>query len=317
MCDGILQATASPAIVRDKATKEATFIAPEHGDWQLYGPGGGREPILEGDGPGIFPIPAAGTGYACFQLEHNGRRRVLAERLLPMAGGYNFRDLGGVPAVEGSLVRCGRLVRSDGLAALTGPDLDYLSSIPITTVVDFRTHSEADRAPDRLPARARRIHIPVLPGRLDNEEERDELLATLGGEKLMEFMVRALVVEQDIIDGYRKFFQLVQNEENLPLLFHCSAGKDRTGHAAALILLSLGVGRDVVMADYMASVRYLQGKYDNLIARHPDWEPLFTVKPQYLQAAMDAMEAKSGSVEAYLANELAVDANRMRALFLD
>ena len=317
MCSKALHATSPPAIVRDKATKEVTFIAPEHGVWLLYGPGCGQEPILEGYGVGTFHIPSVGTAHAYFQLEHNGRRQVLAERHLPMAGGYNFRDLGGIPTVDGSLVRYGRLFRSDGLATLTEDDRTYLSSIPITTVVDFRTHSEAERAPDRLPARVRRIHIPILPGRLDNEKERDDLLASLGGEKLMEFMARALVVEPDIIAGYRKFFQLVQNEENLPLLFHCSAGKDRTGHAAALILLSLGVHRELVMADYMASARYLRGKYDNLLARHPDWEPLFTVKPQYLLTAIDAMDAKSGSVAAYLANELAVDANRMRELFLD
>lgn len=82
---------------------------------------------------------------------------------------------------------------------------------------------------------------------------------------------------QNAQDTYREFFRIVSEERNTPLLFHCSAGKDRTGIAAALLLGALGVDREVIMEDYMLSAEYIKGKYDAIVQAHPD----LPLSPQY------------------------------------
>ena len=136
-------------------------------------------------------------------------------------------------------------------------------------------------------------------------------------DQFMRDMNRSLVLDEANIAVYRQFFKLLQNKENLPLMFHCSAGKDRTGLAAAYILLSLGVDIKTVMRNYMDSAVYLAGKYDDYIRKDPDKAPLFSVRPQYLQASLSAMEEKSGSIEKYLTDVLGVDLEKMRSLFLE
>lgn len=306
--------------MRDKETKLAHLLAPSCGGWKLYRVNtnmrGSAFPLLEGKKGGLFTLPAIGMKHTLFIFEQNGRRQLLAERQLPMQGGYNCRDMGGLAAPNGKHTRWGLVIRSDSLSSLTTGDLEYLASIPVATVVDFRSGNEAGKKPDRLPKGARAVHLPVLPGRFDSTLTREEQIASIGAVKLMEHMVRLLVEVPEIIAGYREFFRLLQDEANLPLLFHCSAGKDRTGHAAALFLFSLGVDTDTVLRDYLASAKYLQEKFAVQMAARPSWAPLFTVKEEYLRVAIQTIEAKSGSVEAYLEEELGVDRAKMRSLYL-
>jgi protein-tyrosine phosphatase len=106
-------------------------------------------------------------------------------------------------------------------------------------------------------------------------------------------------------------FGLLQGEDQAaPLLFHCSAGKDRTGFAAALILFSLGVSPEAVLGDYLASRLCLKGKY-------PSSTGIFSVKAGYLQAALKEIVRSHGSLDSYLKNALDVDQQRMRSLYLE
>lgn len=233
-----------------------------------------------------------------------------------MRGGYNFRDLGGFAAADGKQVALGKLFRADSLGQLTDDDLALLNAIPITTIVDFRTEAEKTRLPDKLPGSVKHLlHYPIQPGGIDPREPGVDF-GNDGGYGFMLKVSRELVLDKDIAATYRDFFQHVQQRSRLPLLFHCSAGKDRTGIAAGLILLSLGVDKEQVLADYMASAVFLQGKYDDIMARHPDKHELFGVRPEFFFAAVQAMEEHSGSVEEYLTGTLGVDLRRMRSLFL-
>lgn len=309
-------------VVKDRLDKRSWLHVEGAGPWSLYaGPSPDAvdfsRPVLTGEGPGEFSLPAAGTFRRYFCLEQGGVRTQLAAALLPLSGGYNFRDMGGISMPDGKITRWGLLFRADSLAHLTPEDQAYLASIPLLSVVDFRTESEAERSPDKLPASVKKVlHFPVLPGSLDpNVDPEEEYKGTIG-DNFMEHLNRSMVTDEHIIAVYRDFFRAIQNAENLPLLFHCSAGKDRTGFAAALILFSLGADKETVMRDYMASATYLEGKYDDLVARHPERKCLFIVKPQYLGAAIATMEAKSGSVERYLQDVLGVDLAAMRRMFL-
>ncbi|MDL2266940.1 tyrosine-protein phosphatase [Desulfovibrio sp. OttesenSCG-928-G15] len=326
---GLCAGTEQARIERDRHTKVATLHITDDAPWALYRCAGSDlvgatadavkgEEVLRGEKAGRWEVPYANNVRQYFILEQGGTSTRLAAVRLPLSGGYNFRDMGGIRTADGKTVRWGKLVRSDSLAHLTDDDIAYLGSIPLHTIVDFRTVSEAAKAPDRNLASVKHVlHYPVLPGSLDPNVDPEEEYSRALGDEFMEHLNRSMVTDEHIVAVYKEFFTQIQKEENLPLLFHCSAGKDRTGYAAALILFSLGVDKEIVLRDYMDSARYLEGKYDDLITRNPERKALFTVKQSYLEAAITAMEKKSGSVQRYLSEELGVDAKKMRALFLE
>lgn len=309
-------------IIRDRKSKAARLVVQGDGAWRLFAADSPfwqktRMPVLDGDGPGQFALAVNKLRRSYFVLEQNGSSLTLAERLLPMSGGWNYRDLGGMPTRHGRRTAWGRLIRSDGLDSLTEPDLIYLASVPLATVVDFRSVSEAERAPDRLPASVKsHRHLAIIPGKVGEANQEDIFRQPLD-DGFMENLNRFLALDSEIQDKYREFFRLVQNEASLPLLFHCSAGKDRTGFAAALILFALGVDHETVFADYMASELYLTGKYDEIMTARPEQAVLFAVRPSYIRAAISAIEERYASVENYLTAVLDVDLAKMRDLFLE
>lgn len=234
---------------------------------------------------------------------------------IPMEGAFNFRDMGGIPTADGRHTRWGKLFRSDDLHKLTSVDLDYLASIPIASVVDFRSESEMKSAPDKLPEGAVNYPFSIDPGNLSAAADLSALAET-DMDSLMIQIYIMLVTEEENINRYRDFFALLQNKENLPLVFHCSAGKDRTGIGAALTLFALGVDEDEIMKDYLLSNQFIVKKYAAYVAQYPELKPLFEVKPEYLNSAIQRIKKDHGHVENYLVNVLGVDIDRIRDLLL-
>jgi len=119
---------------------------------------------------------------------------------------------------------------------------------------------------------------------------------------------------------FAEFFQHLL-EESEPLVFHCTAGKDRTGFAAALILLALGVSRDDVMRDYLLTNERLQPPRHSRFGLAPDVAAvLWRVQPEFLEVAFDTVQAEYGGVEAYLRNGLGLgepERQRLRTLYLE
>lgn len=308
-------------IKSEKNGKAPFFVFKGEGPWQLFvsdetGAFDFSAPALMGEGPGAFPIPIRVGKHHFYAVQNGESQLIFCEDRLPIAGGYNFRDLGGIPTKDGKLTAWGKLFRADDLSTLAEEDLAYLESIPLHTVVDFRTLEAAKRSPDKLPSTVKQyVQLPLVPGNLDPREAIEPGQEPVW-EEFMQHMSVDLVVSPENIAVYRSLFAHLQNAESQPLLFHCAAGKDRTGIAAAYILFSLGVEKEEVLKNYMASAFYLQGKYDGLIAKNPSRAALFTVKREYLLAAIDAMEKKSGSVDKYLVKVLGVDLKRMRELYL-
>lgn len=296
---------ASPASALGPAWELFSGARPESIDYSA--------PVLRGRGPGSFAAPADPARRVYYALRAEGftgsQGIILAESRLPMRGGYNFRDLGGLRTPEGHSLVWGKVFRSDGLDELCDEDLEYLASIPVTTVLDFRTESERNRALDRLPPGLKQcLHWPIFPGSLSyadfaNAETPAESRA------VMCRMYELFVSEEPILEHYRNFFRLLEDEGNLPLFFHCSAGKDRTGLAAALFLFALGVEREAIMRDYLVSAEYLEGKY-------PPGQDFYSVRPEYLEAALAVMERRSGTVENFLAEVLGVDLAKLRERYL-
>ena len=308
-------------IIRNKDTKGASLSITDQKEWKLYAGKSVAEidlskPVLEGEGDGIFPINLPDNNHTYFQLVTEQGSAILAERHLPMAGGYNFRDLGGFKTQDGRYTKWGKVFRSDDLHNLTEEDLNYLSSIPMTNIVDFRSEEEISKAADKNPASLKKNYqLSIDPGNvLDFARVAEKTEAEM--EQMMMQLNEVLVSDSTCIDRYKVFFKQLQDEQEVPLMFHCSAGKDRTGMAAALILHALGVDEDTIIQDYLSSNDYLGDKYAALKKEHPSFSALFEVRQQYLQAGLNKIKEKYGSVDAFLTDVLEVDIELMKEKYL-
>lgn len=177
----------------------------------------------------------------------NGFRHLLLD------GAINFRDLGGYRAAGGRAIRPRLLFRSDGLGALTDTDLDQLTEIGLRTVVDLRTTTEVEHS--RFPYERHPVayhHLSLLDRTWDPAMARGEGVTTTS---FLHGAYSAMLVEG--AERFATAFRLLVAPGALPAVFHCAAGKDRTGLLAALILGSLGVDDDTVVADYELTQRIM------------------------------------------------------------
>jgi len=313
--------TGAASIERDKDTKAAKLIISTEGKWVLYAGNAVdsidfSHPVAEGTESGEYSLSVSNAMRSYFQLVTEEGNAILAEQHLPMQGGYNFRDLGGIKTKDGKYIKWGKILRSDDLHNLTDADLKYLASIPLVSIVDFRSHEEMEKAPDKVPSSVREDYpYSITPGNLMGVLELEGVSTAKMDSAMMDMNV-LLVTDSAAIDEYKKFFKLLQNENDVPLMFHCSAGKDRTGMAAALILSALGVDEDKIYENYLESNKYLGDKYAPYIAKYPDLEPLFKVKKEFLKAGVEKVKEDYGSVENYLKEVLDVDIDKMKEMYL-
>lgn len=233
-------------------------------------------------------------------------------RLLPMSGAYNMRDLGGYRTVYGKHVKWKTLYRSDDMNKLTKIDLDYLTLLPLRTVIDFRGEAESEAAADHLPQTVSK-HIPLHIEAGDMKYMAHFDMNNLSGtmQEVYAFIIRNM---QDV---YKKFFCILLEKEDAPFLFHCSAGKDRTGIAAALLLSVLGVDRETIMEDYMLSAKHIPKKYDFITRSHPELALLVTVKKEYLETVFRVIDEEYNGMENFLVNNLEADSEKLRELYTE
>jgi protein-tyrosine phosphatase len=255
-----------------------------------------------------------------FRLADNlGNDVQVTERRLALQGSSNFRDFGGYATRDGRRVRWGHLFRSGNLCGLTESDLALFEALELDLICDFRREEEQVSEPSRLPSGAtlRLASLPIIPGSSrDTLEHLGDDVET--GRGMFNFMLsinRAFATEQAAM--FAEMFGEILALDDARLLVHCAAGKDRTGFAVAMILLALGVPRDVVMEDYLLSAEYfkpdrelarVRAKYGLEALPAAAVLPMLEVNPAYLEAALDVIDDQHGSVEAYLHSVLGVDA---------
>lgn len=233
---------------------------------------------------------------------------VAAERLVPLAGTLNFRDIGGYGAREGRRVRWGRVYRSDRLTDLTDADLELLERLGVRSIVDVRGPREHEAAPTKVPAEGafRLIGLPITDGTVEGVSlgERMETGA------IAEFSVTDMtalyldIVEQHA-DIFASILTLAAEPEHHALVYHCTAGKDRTGLATAFLLSTLGVDDPVILDDYeltnrYRSVRRVEELRASLAERGIDIErfmPLFTAPRRAMADALDELRRRHGTLE--------------------
>jgi protein-tyrosine phosphatase len=244
-------------------------------------------------------------------------------RLLPTESLFNVRDLGGYPVAGGDgaddkagkrarrQVKWGLLFRAGDLYQPSDGDKALLEQKGIRTIVDFRGTREAARSPDAALGTVKKTQ--ALPIDAGNMMDLSQVERGVNAADLMEKLYRVLVDKAR--PQYREFFKILSQKANAPLLFHCSAGKDRTGLAAALILSALRVERELIYQDYLLSHTYLKEKYREWLEREPHLEPVMTVRRSYLEAAFARIDQDFGGMEQYLRAELGADSALLRELY--
>lgn len=307
-------------ILRDKDTKAASLEVKKNIPWKLYSmvsadSAGTMREILDGKNKGVFPLDIPANERRYFFIKTPKGNAVISERVLPMSGTFNFRDLGGYKTGNGKYVKWGKLFRSGEMSGLTGEDRAYLESIPLISVVDFRASSEISSAPDVYPSSVQNVYsYPITRGiimaevnKMPDKEEAYRIMVDAN---------TAFVTNPEIITQLKYFFETLQDKENTPLVFHCTAGKDRTGIASALILLALGVDEETVIKDYILSNRCIKDKYAAMVERYPNLEPLLQVDDSYIRAAFDKIKENHGSFERFFTEVLEIDPGTLKELYL-
>ena len=273
---------------------------------------------------GLFLSLALGLG-ACSsvtpQTEPIEQARESTARVLALKGQRNFRDLGGYETTDGKQTRWGRLYRSGELSKLNAADYGALSKLNIDLVVDFRDGEEQKDAETNWQAETRPefLDLPIGGSAADWSSRLSRQLRSgnFTQEEIRQSFIAAY--EQIPIENatdYGKLFNEILDRDTGAVLFHCTAGKDRTGIASALILSALDVPRETIMQDYMLTnevsgvdqgIAFIAQAFSARAGRQVDPEalrPLVGVEEIYLQTSFDTIEKAYGSVEAYLEQEM-------------
>ncbi|MEO6571758.1 MAG: tyrosine-protein phosphatase [Ilumatobacteraceae bacterium] len=249
---------------------------------------------------------------------------VVPQRHIEFEGSTNFRDLGGYPSTLGGTTRWGRVYRADGLHALTVDDLERFASLGIVTVYDLRTDDERAESPDAVPS----IHVSVM-GRLLATRDTPDFAALVGHDDGVTFMRDMCVgLLEHAAPEIGRVLTGLSTDEHLPGVFHCTAGKDRTGVIAALLLEWLGVDRETVVDDF-----HLTERYHHVTPDHHAFQRMLRrgVGPEAAAGALGAprsmmadtlreLDERFGGVEAFLTGPAAMERphlERLRELLID
>jgi protein-tyrosine phosphatase len=259
--------------------------------------------------------------------EENGHKRVIA-----LKGTQNTRDIGGYETTDGRQVRWGVIFRSDKLSRLLKSDFQQLEEMGLRTVIDLRTPDEAKESPTvwkgENPPRIVNYPVGKDDGQWFTNQDRMLTSARFNSEDALNHFVEGYrLLPETGLESYRSLMALVLDETNWPLLIHCSAGKDRSGIAIALILEALGVEREIIMEDYLLTNKVARTREQAKIlskeqdlrsksagsrigrSRVPSEEayfPFVGVLPEMLDGFYQEVDQEYGSVIQYL-EHLGVD----------
>tara|TARA_R110002072_G_scaffold60731_5_gene153749 strand:+ start:1598 stop:2506 length:909 start_codon:yes stop_codon:yes gene_type:complete len=238
-----------------------------------------------------------------------------AHRLLNFEGIHNFRDLGGYPTADGRQVKWGVLYRAGTFAESSRADLQQLGQLNLQTLIDFRSAAEKEAEPNQLPDPTgfTVVEIPTLDD--GNEAMVEEITGRIESGDFEGFDPNALMLDANrqfastFTPQFRQFIHTVLDANGAPVVWHCSAGKDRTGFASAILLRILGVPQDVVLQDYMASKENaLEARQSQLMLLRlfkgddaaDKLSVMLGVEQAWLAAAFAQIDATWGSFENYV-----------------
>ena len=255
-------------------------------------------------------------------------------RSLHLTGAPNARDLGGLKTTDGLVIASGKLIRSGALWRLTDEDITVLKSIPLTTVIDFRTDQEIREKPDLPVPGSKYIRCQILQELSGVTREAGEgeippyfqsaMRVGLDAENWMTGLYTPLVENAFCTEHYKRFLHLVLEQDDGALLYHCTVGKDRVGVGTMLLLSALGVDKNTILEDYMLTNLYTSEDRDAAIERGKQFssdpavvfaiDAFESVRERYLQNAFDTILRQFGSMDDYLTHALDFDEDKRKRL---
>ena len=250
-------------------------------------------------------------------------------RLLPMDGSHNTRELGGYKTTDGKTIKWGKLFRSDKLSDISKTDQAYLQNLGIKKIVDFRSEQEKAEDPNIIPTGISYVEMPIsVDGAM-----RSKIEAVLKGETDREVQSFLIDANKEFVTNYADVYENFLRgliDDDAPTLFHCTAGKDRAGFAAAITLIALGVSKEDVINDYMKTNAFTQERIEEILGQielmslyQSDVEilrPLLGVEQIYIETAFKTAEDKYGSLENFIRDGLNIsdeDIQKLRNKFLE
>jgi protein-tyrosine phosphatase len=285
-------------------------------------------PLAKGGGTGEFTVsdlPSAPRWY--FQLvPDHGEALVISDRSLHLTTAANFRDAGGYRTEDGKWVRMGLVYRSNGIEHLTDEELAEIDRLKLKLVCDLRTAEEIQRSPDRLPRGVADVSADVLA------DDADLIHSMIAGsaaqaagapstnaphkEGLEQRIYRDFVRLSSARRAYETLFERLADPSALPTVFHCTAGKDRTGWAQAVFLTILGVPRATIIRDYELTNDYLQGAALQSVRQSTNQSAPAHLRadPAALEAAFDEVMLDYGSFDKYLRDGLHLSQSTLAAI---
>lgn len=265
-------------------------------------------------------------------------------RILPIAGMYNFRDIGGYPTKDGKRVKWGLIFRGDHLYNLKPEGVSYLDDVKLNSIIDFRGESECENYPNQLGHRnIQQYHfipdgkIAAFAGSLQNGEQMDrhDMQIAFAKEQVKkdpDYAKKSMMNQQvefvnnpESQKAYRNTLTLMADPKAAPLYFHCKGGKDRTGFAAMLLLGILGVDESIIMYDYLLTnrarekknQRYLENfrkmaQGDEAVAQY--LFALFQTEEAYLNAALQEIKQNYGTIINYVKEVLLISDEQIHTI---
>lgn len=245
----------------------------------------------------------------------------------------NFRDIGGVKTKDGKTVRTHMFIRGKTLIKLTKNDIKKLrDEYKLSSVIDLRTKKEVEEVPDEIVEDVKYFHMPILNEACIgvSHEKKCHSFHSLIEMPNMEDMYIKMVTDDcldNLVDVLR--FILTMPDDNYCVVFHCTAGKDRTGVVAALILAFLGVDRETIVQDYIYSNRFtvvkarfvyfacLLVRFNHRFAKKVKLSLM--AKKKFIESSLDTLEQDYGSLENFFLEKLnftAEETEKIKARFL-
>ncbi len=239
-----------------------------------------------------------------------------------LQGVTNFRDLGGYQTEDGRTVKSGYFFRSGNLHELTDSDIKFFEDANFRLIVDYRADFERKEEPNALITGANTLELEIAGNDIKGLALAGKLHTLGAPDEVMPTYYRDLINQNTQV--YKKLFELILEPNNFPMVQHCSAGKDRTGFGSALILLALGVSKEIVMQDFLLSNEHRE-QFNELILEQfraylkNDIElqvlmAVLAVREEYLEAAFDEIRSQYGSIDQYFSEALGVTEARRRQL---
>ncbi len=248
-------------------------------------------------------------------------------RQVVLEGAANFRDVGGYRTEDGRRVRCGQIFRSGTLTHLTASDCDLLESLEIRSICDLRTTAERNSEPTRWKPKAARTMA------WDYELDQGAVMGAFRVGTPTPERVRGAILEfyltapEEFSERLQAIFALLHTKA-VPLVVHCTAGKDRTGVATAIVLRALGVPAQTVIEDYALSESLVDPRAlsANAVARRDhSWAflatlspelraPLVAAEPAYLEGMLSSLDRRYGSLQQYLASRIRLTQSAIKDL---